>query len=1018
MSGTDGTTLQSNLPASTNYAAPTTITTQTYGETIGYNSWLGVTQTTGLNGEQLYLTYDWIGRPTTATSPYGATTNYAYAAAVPLWQTKTGPDGFTRTTLDGLGRAIRVERGPDSLHIQSVVDTVYAPCACSPLGKVQKVSMPYQPGAATINWTVYRYDGIGRTVSVTQPDGASTTTYVYSGNQTTVTDPAGKWKTFTTDVQGNLTTVTEPDPSSATGGTLTTSYTYDWMNHLTGVSMPRGGITQTRSFVYNDAGQLISATNPESGTVTYTYNADNTLNYKHDAKGQDTVYTYDTKKRVTMIQRYPRGKTAPEDTSQRVTYQYDTNTLAPDFALYLTGRLATAQYTIVDENGSPSPVTEMYAYHPAGAVTAKRLTAMGCGTDPDQQVYGCSPAYVEADYTYNSGGQVATYGMARNSSSTLPTDPTYTYAYDAMGRPTTLTDDQSGLSGGGTPNTVWAKNAQYDFAGRMTSLQTYGGIYYTGTYQPAYETETSTWNVNGQLASRGWSSSNYTAPVSGTVQYTYSATQNNGQITQASDSLSGETISYQYDSLKRLVSAASTPSTGTTPAAWTQTFQYDGFGNLTAKVLNGGTTAIPVNGSTNRLANAVYDANGNMTSGAGVMPGYDVANRMTSAQLVSGGTEYYGYAPDNKRIYRRKPAGGYTGTEWTFYGAYGEKLGVFNLGGSPFGASFQVVRTSVWFAGRLVAEDATNPFASGLSAVRRDRLGSNRAGGARFYPYGEEIGTKTVDDRTKFATYTRDGTGLDYADQRFYASSYGRFNTPDPTRMNIKTGSPASWNAFAYVEGDPVDSNDPTGRFVYGPGPDYCAMYPDDIGCSFCQDDPFGCSNDPGPGPGSGGGGGTRSGFADDPAISGVGSILTNNLKCDQLLFGQSATTKGSADRFATIRVLPSSELPTGAPPLGTAMVIGTQAQWGSTEPWAEMNGGNIYLNDLYFPNDTAANIGTPWGATLSAVTVFNHDHNRSLTGLQVEETIILHELWHIKGSDSEVHGPNALANLISTCIN
>jgi len=453
--------------------------------------------------------------------------------------------------------------------------------------------------------------------------------------------------------------------------------------------------------------------------------SDNTLNYKHETKRQDTIYTYDTTKRVTTIQRYPRGKTAPEDTSQLVTYQYDTNTLAPDFALYLTGRLATAQYTIMDENGNPSPVTEMYTYHPAGAVTAKRLTATGCGTD-DGVVYGCSPAYVEADYTYNSAGQIATYGMARHNPSMLPTDPTYTYVYDAMGRPTTLTDDQSGLSGGGTPNTVWAKNALFDFAGRMTGLQTYGGLN-TSNYQPVYETETSTWNVNGQMTSQGWSSSNYTAPVSGTVQYTYSATQNNGQITQASDSLSGETISYQYDSLKRLVSAASAPNTGTTPTAWTQTFQYDGFGNLTAKVLNGNTTAIPVNGSTNRLTSAVYDANGNMTSGAGVMPGYDVANRMTSAQLVSGGTEYYGYAPDNKRIYRRKPAGGYNGTEWTFYGAYGEKLGVFNLGGSPFGASFQVLRASVWFAGRLVAEDATNPFASGLSAVRRDRLGGGSA---------------------------------------------------------------------------------------------------------------------------------------------------------------------------------------------------------------------------------------------------------------------------------------------------
>jgi uncharacterized protein RhaS with RHS repeats len=34
------------------------------------------------------------------------------------------------------------------------------------------------------------------------PDG-SQTTYAYQGNQTTVTDPAGKWKQFTSDVFGN-----------------------------------------------------------------------------------------------------------------------------------------------------------------------------------------------------------------------------------------------------------------------------------------------------------------------------------------------------------------------------------------------------------------------------------------------------------------------------------------------------------------------------------------------------------------------------------------------------------------------------------------------------------------------------------------------------------------------------------------------------------------------------------------------------------------------------------------------
>jgi YD repeat-containing protein len=162
-------------------------------------------------------------------------------------------------------------------------DTVYAPCAW---GKIWKVSAPYPSGQSAAYWTVYGYDGIGRTVSTVQPDGASTTTYSYSGNLTTVTDAAGKWKTFTNDSLGNLVSVTEPDPANQPGGTLTTSYSYDWMNHLSGVTMPRSSATQTRSFVYDDAGRLTSATNPENGTVSYYYNSNNTLQYKHDAKGR------------------------------------------------------------------------------------------------------------------------------------------------------------------------------------------------------------------------------------------------------------------------------------------------------------------------------------------------------------------------------------------------------------------------------------------------------------------------------------------------------------------------------------------------------------------------------------------------------------------------------------------------------------------------------------------------------------------------------------------------------------
>jgi hypothetical protein len=63
-----------------------------------------------------------------------------------------------------------VERGPKSSSIVSKVETVYAPCACSPLGKLQKISQPYAPGG-TIYWTQYSYDGIGRTLTLQQPHG-------------------------------------------------------------------------------------------------------------------------------------------------------------------------------------------------------------------------------------------------------------------------------------------------------------------------------------------------------------------------------------------------------------------------------------------------------------------------------------------------------------------------------------------------------------------------------------------------------------------------------------------------------------------------------------------------------------------------------------------------------------------------------------------------------------------------------------------------------------------------------
>jgi RHS repeat-associated protein len=92
---------------------------------------------------------------------------------------------------------------------------------------------------------------------------------------------------------------------------------------------------------------------------------------------------------------------------------------------------------------------------------------------------------------------------------------------------------------------------------------------------------------------------------------------------------------------------------------------------------------------------------------------------------------------------------------------------------------------------------------------KTDRLGSRDGNG--YFPYGEERGTPTTNDTYKFATYWRDSTGLDYADQRYYASSFGRFLTPDPYMASGGPADPQSWNRYAYVEGDPVNFNDPRG---------------------------------------------------------------------------------------------------------------------------------------------------------------------------------------------------------------
>jgi RHS repeat-associated protein len=83
----------------------------------------------------------------------------------------------------------------------------------------------------------------------------------------------------------------------------------------------------------------------------------------------------------------------------------------------------------------------------------------------------------------------------------------------------------------------------------------------------------------------------------------------------------------------------------------------------------------------------------------------------------------------------------------------------------------------------------------------------------------------TANDREKYATYTRDSaTGLDYAMNRYYASQWGRYLSPDPSSKSIAPGNPQSWNRYPYVDGDPSNHTDPSGLLLSA---EDCIINPD-----------------------------------------------------------------------------------------------------------------------------------------------------------------------------------------------
>ncbi|MDP9039354.1 MAG: hypothetical protein M3O02_08780 [Acidobacteriota bacterium] len=264
-------------------------------------------------------TPDGMNRLSEVDYPDGGKTQYCYNDAVPSitasqllntsnqWKTDV-------SIMDGFGRVIRSQVGLDPAQAM-IVDTVY-----DGLGRVQSVSNQHgNASSASDGITAYSYDAIGRHRLQCQPDngtaaascaaGTSYLQWTYSGNITTSYDEARNSWRRTSDGLRRLTNITEP-------GNLPTAYSYDTLGNLTNVTQSgvSGETPRTRNFTYDSLSRLVQSYNPEAGYTCYgttagsgpngsnctpKYDANGNLQYKTDARGTTTSYSYDELNRLT-----------------------------------------------------------------------------------------------------------------------------------------------------------------------------------------------------------------------------------------------------------------------------------------------------------------------------------------------------------------------------------------------------------------------------------------------------------------------------------------------------------------------------------------------------------------------------------------------------------------------------------------------------------------------------------------------------------------------------------------------
>ncbi len=499
--------------------------------------------------------------------------------------------------------------------------------------------------------TEYDYDAYGRLIQVTHPSlGVNGIQYTYDtqGNRTSSTDPLGNTTTYAYDARGNMTSTTN-------ALNQTTTMTYDDEGRVISVTDPLNNTTQydyiSSTCGCGGSGKLARITDALNQQTNYEYDAAGNMILVTDALNRSTAYEYDTMNRLTAVE-------SPAGSNKRMTFTYNqlghlisqtdflgrTTTMAYDYQGRITSRtdpVGTVYYTY-NETGMPLSVQDelghtvtrsyddglryvmdalphnkwrLYRYDSAGRLS--KVEALPAG-DPIEYFYSATTGlptktrywsgatYHDADNVYDAAARVTRINDWLDGTVGIQ------YAYDALGRLSTLTDYSLSKQ----------LSYTYDAAGRIASMTDYNG--HTTNY---------TYTARGELAS-------ITAPGSKAWNFAYNALGQRTQYTHPN----GTRTEYGYDTQNRLTSIQHKDAS-TQAVLFGLDYTLNDGGNITRVDHNDASYWLYGYDNRDRLTGAMrYNTTGNLLHWYGYT--YDNADNMTQRwrfQASNSQTDVWAY---------------------------------------------------------------------------------------------------------------------------------------------------------------------------------------------------------------------------------------------------------------------------------------------------------------------------------------------------------------------------------------